>query len=223
MNLRLFFIILTLVSSLSLTAQENEKTAESSDIMFAYTSNLFKNFGIGIDKSLKGKIRVYDTDLNTYLEFTTGFLKELHIDERYKRPDLPDSIHKRFDYNVNRMSLGIGYGVEQSIYPDDPIGIGLLASLVYFDGRYRISKQNVLRLNPDYTGSNAVEDLKFKKIEGSLILSLRATIKKRIFFSWGLGALMGQYLTKNNKIADYKLFDLTYSQMTARTRIGFVF
>jgi len=99
--LRLIIIMMLTVSNLTFTAQENIKNVDPPVIMFAYTSNIFRNFGIGVDKPFKGNFDILESPFNTYVEFTTGFLKEKHFSERYKRIDLPDSIHKRFDYNTD--------------------------------------------------------------------------------------------------------------------------
>ena len=226
-----FFVL----PSFSVTAQSSQ-TPDTSAILFTYASvgDFLNDFGIGIIlplKPLNNYLTHYEND-NTYLEITAGFLKESHFSIKDKRPSITnptDKISFTVDYNINQMSAGLGYGIllAEPISEEESEGIislsiGFLSSIRYFDGRIRVSKENILKFNPNYTSSNSVEDLKFKKIEGTLSLSFFAKIKKRFFTSlaWGIGHK--QYLTNNNKIAGYKFVE-NKTIVKANLRIGYFF
>jgi len=181
---------------------------------------LYSNFGIGIIKPHKS-FEVLEAPFDGYFEGTVGFLKEKHKRERYKRIDLPDSVHKYFNYNINRMSIGFGYGAMSTL--TDVFDVDIVGFTAFFDGRYRVSNSDLLKLNPSYTSNKGYEDLKFQKIEASLIISLVHSYKNRAMISWGAGGVLGTYLTENNTVADYKLFEKQYGFITLRMRLGLYF
>ena len=203
----LFFVL----PSFSITAQ----TPDSSAIFFTYASggDFLDDFGMGVIlplKPLNNYITHYEND-NTYLEITTGFLKDSHFSIKDKSPDSINPISLTIDYNINQMSTGLGYGIlfTEPFSKEETGGVislslGFLSSIRYFDGRIRVSKENILKFNPSYTDGNSVEDLKFKKIEGTLSLNFFAKIKKHIFLSLGWGIGHRQYLTNNKRISGYK-------------------